>query len=126
MLVNCNISTNNWDVINIASYNITGVRMHGTFRSLCILNVYNDCGNNGSIEVMERVMKERERAGRLGVVTGEKDKFIWLGDFNRHHPLWDKERNIHLFTKLALEAALLRFRNHVNSIAISEDRKSVV
>ena len=58
-LVNHNISTNNWDAINTASYDITGVRMHGTFGLLCILNVYNDCGNNGSIEVMERVMKER-------------------------------------------------------------------
>ena len=23
---------------------------------------------------------------------------IWLGDFNLHHPLWDKDQNVHLFT----------------------------
>ena len=38
-------------------------------------------------------------------VPGERGKTIWLGDFNRHHPMWDEERNTHLFTKAALEAA---------------------
>ena len=26
---------------------------------------------------------------------------IWAGDFNRHHPLWDNNNNIHLFTQQA-------------------------
>jgi Endonuclease-reverse transcriptase len=30
---------------------------------------------------------------------------LWLGDFNRHHPLWDEERNTHLFTAANLDAA---------------------
>ena len=30
---------------------------------------------------------------------------IWLGDFNRHHPLWDEPCNAHLFTRTNLEAA---------------------
>ena len=30
---------------------------------------------------------------------------FWLGDFNRHHPLWDEEHNSHLFTKVALNNA---------------------
>jgi hypothetical protein len=25
-------------------------------------------------------------------------RYIWAGDFNRHHPLWDELRNQHLFT----------------------------
>lgn len=28
-----------------------------------------------------------------------------MGDFNRHHPCWDEERNAHLFTKSNLEQA---------------------
>jgi len=27
---------------------------------------------------------------------------MWLGDFNRHHPFWDEERNDHLFMMAAL------------------------
>ena len=30
---------------------------------------------------------------------------IWLGDFNRHHPLWEEERNLHLLTETYLNAA---------------------
>ena len=30
---------------------------------------------------------------------------IWLGDFNRHHPLWEEERNLHLLTEMYLNAA---------------------
>jgi len=27
---------------------------------------------------------------------------VWLGDFNAHHPLWDKDWNSHLFTQVNL------------------------
>jgi len=56
---------------------------------------------------------------------------MWIGDFNRHHPLWDKARNAHLFThenldltqpllnmlgqhnmKMALPAFILTLRSH--------------
>ena len=30
---------------------------------------------------------------------------IWAGDFNRHHPLWDNNKDVHLFTKLATRNA---------------------
>jgi len=30
---------------------------------------------------------------------------IWAGDFNRHHPLWDREEDKHLFTSSAIQAA---------------------
>ena len=113
MLINQSILTNNWEALNILSNNITGVWLHDALRSLCILNIYNNCGNNQSLEVVEDFMRERERAGRmevrgqgrvgrLGVRGKGGENFIWLGDFNRHHPLWDKERNAYLFTKVAL------------------------
>lgn len=103
ILINLNISTNNWDEINLPSYDVTGVHLHGQFRVICIINVYNDCKNNRSLRVVEEFMRggeERRREGPEG-----REKVIWLGDFNRHHPVWDEERNTHLFTKVALEAA---------------------
>lgn len=30
---------------------------------------------------------------------------IWMGDFNRHHPMWDLTSNSHLFTAANLDAA---------------------
>ena len=32
------------------------------------------------------------------------DYMLWTGDFNRHHSLWDYERNSHLFTAVADKA----------------------
>jgi len=30
---------------------------------------------------------------------------IWLGDFNSHHPMWDENRNAHIFTRSNLDQA---------------------
>ena len=30
---------------------------------------------------------------------------MWMGEFNRHHPLWDEPQNAHLFTTQNLELA---------------------
>ncbi|KAG2341737.1 hypothetical protein BDR05DRAFT_838351, partial [Suillus weaverae] len=30
---------------------------------------------------------------------------IWLGDFNRHHPMWEMTTNNHLFTAVNSNAA---------------------
>lgn len=103
ILVNCNISMNNWEDLNIDSSNVTGVHLHGVFGAICILNVYNNCMNNGSLRVVEEFMRRRQN--RLEVRNRMGEKVLWLGDFNRHHPLWDEERNVHLFTKATLEAA---------------------
>lgn len=102
ILINRNISTNNWDEIPVDSPDVTGVRLHGEFGAICLLNIYNDCENNRSLGVVKEFMR-----GRGVRVRGEavREQFIWLGDFNRHHPLWDEERNAHLFTRRALEAA---------------------
>ena len=35
----------------------------------------------------------------------ETSKTVWLGDFNRHHPLWDDPSNTHLFTTTNLDTA---------------------
>src|SRR5882724_11089540 len=33
------------------------------------------------------------------------EHIIWLGDFNRHHPMWDEGRNAHLFMRANLDRA---------------------
>ena len=30
---------------------------------------------------------------------------IWAGDFNRHHPLWDRDEDVHLFTPQSARSA---------------------
>ena len=38
------------------------------------------------------------------VCPSQEDHMFWLGDFNRHHPMWDKEQNSHLFTTATLDS----------------------
>ncbi|KAG2089122.1 uncharacterized protein F5147DRAFT_553392, partial [Suillus discolor] len=35
----------------------------------------------------------------------QDEHIIWMGDFNRHHPMWELEHNTHLFTAVNLDAA---------------------
>jgi len=73
-----------------------------TLQGLCtIFNIYNDCTHDDTIFTLERFLP-----GHLpSLRPTEQDHLVWLGDFNRHHPLWDEERNSHLFTGAALEAS---------------------
>ena len=48
----------------------------------------------------DREVRRRIRAGEERA-AGEGD--IWLGDFNRHHPMWDDDTNIGLFTRANLD-----------------------
>ena len=66
ILINRNISTNNWDEIPLDSMDVTGVRLHGGFGAICLLNIYNDCENNGSIDVMRGFMRERHESEERG------------------------------------------------------------
>lgn len=109
ILMNWNLPTNNWDGLNIESNDVTGVHLHRTFRTISIINVYNNCKNNGSLEVVEYFMRRRGNRGggmhgRSGE-SGERGKTIGLGYFKRHHPMRDEEMNTHLFTKAVLDAA---------------------
>lgn len=60
------------------SKDIMGVQLHGDFGAICLLNIYNDCNNNGSIGVVKEFMRGRNARAR----EGENEQFIWLGDFN--------------------------------------------
>ena len=47
----------------------------------------------------------RAYEGNLELAPGQHKHIIWLGDFNRHHPRWDKPSDTRLFTQEALTSA---------------------
>jgi hypothetical protein len=63
-----------------------------------LYNIYNDHDNNKAVEKTDRV-------ARRNMDQGTRHQHIWLGNFNRHHPLWDEVRNGHLFTEANLRMA---------------------
>jgi endonuclease/exonuclease/phosphatase family metal-dependent hydrolase len=98
-LINTNILTDSWKQINIQHPDITAIEIKGPFGTIRLINVYNDCNNNNALTQVSNYMRDRgQHVGRPAPIHT-----IWLGDFNRHHPLWDEERNAHLFTRRNLD-----------------------
>ncbi|QRV86981.1 Reverse transcriptase from transposon X-element protein [Ceratobasidium sp. AG-Ba] len=95
LAINPAISSNSWEQLECPCADITAVRLKLVENPITLVNVYNPCDSNASLPFVEALLKNR--------LAGEQ--LIVLGDFNRHHPTWDEDRNAHLFTKANLELA---------------------
>ncbi|KAJ3557254.1 hypothetical protein NP233_g11792 [Leucocoprinus birnbaumii] len=94
MWINEAIDTNNWEMVAIQGTNdITAVRLTGPYGKLAIFNVYNPCDNNTVQELLDRFLIRR----RGEFYDSDHKHVIWCGDFNRHHPLWDRDEDVDLF-----------------------------
>ncbi|KAG2073313.1 hypothetical protein BDR04DRAFT_1011002, partial [Suillus decipiens] len=66
-----------------------------------IFNIYNDCLLTDTQEALASFLECR----LANLCPSTHDHMIWLGDFNRHHLLWDEDYNTQLFTNQYLNAA---------------------
>jgi hypothetical protein len=103
ILVNANISSNSWTALSIDSPDITAIQINGEWGSLRIFNIYNDQNHSQNTTALNRYLLTSESDQRT-TESPEPDD-IWLGDFNRHSPMWDEARNSQLFTRAALREA---------------------
>jgi len=78
-----------------------------------IINMYNEGTQQQGIKWSIIAMRRREHAGRVNHDGLHIGHMLWLGDFNLHHPMWDKGRNMHLFTRENLD----RSQPLINTIA---------
>src|ERR1700735_3982447 len=101
ILINANLPTNDWTQIPILHPDITAIEFSCASGKIRLFNIYNDCKNNIALTDVATYMKANPPQRSLIRPTHH----IWLGDFNRHHPLWDEPRNAHLFTKHNLDLA---------------------
>jgi exonuclease III len=100
LLINASINSGSWEQIDIPSGDITAVIIRSAVSDLLLYNVYNDGNNDTSLNALTI-------AHNIVSVTPsvKRRHIIWLGDFNRHHPVWDNANDTHLFTKEALTSA---------------------
>jgi ribonuclease HI/exonuclease III len=99
--VSTTLETKNWKIIGIPGTNdITAIQLNGRYGKLTIFNVYNDCTNANTENVLSTFL--RDHANEL---LTHRSNMIWAGDFNRHHPLWDRDEDEHLFTSQATASA---------------------
>lgn len=98
ILISTRLKTSSWKQIKIRSPDITAIEIcTEEGKNLVIFNIYNDCTHSRSMETLERHLAQQEREISQEGVEREI-AMIWLGDFNRHHAMWDEPRNRHLFT----------------------------
>ena len=93
MLVNANIFTNSYTTLNIPSNDIMAIHLKGTFRFCSVFNIYNDCTNNNTTDMLKTYLD----ANVDTVLPSPRDHIFWFGNFNCHHPQWEEDRNHHLF-----------------------------
>ncbi|KNZ77457.1 Putative 115 kDa protein in type-1 retrotransposable element R1DM [Termitomyces sp. J132] len=101
MMVNKNIATDRWKRLNIESLDVVGISIETEERTVRIFNIYNDCDHSRSVRALDFYLRSAEGRRTRGRNTAD----IWVGDFNRHHPMWDEPRNAHLFTRRNVDAA---------------------
>ena len=103
VLVNANISTNNWHQVDITDTNdLVAIQLDGPFGVATIINIYND--QNYSTTLTRSDMALTDIKNSLPALPPLHEHYVvWAGDFNRHHPRWDEERNRHMFTAKAMD-----------------------
>ena len=105
ILVNVMLDVNRWTQIPVAdTNNISAIQLQTSKGRVTIFNVYNNCLHSRTLKVLCHSVQ----ANRDKILGQNNDSMIWCGDFNRHHTMWDEERNHHLFTASAtVEAQIL-------------------
>ena len=81
---------------------MTVVQVQTVVGVMLVINMYNQIACTNTINWILQVMRTRGQ-GRSDRPNAAHT--LWLGNFNRHHPLWHESRNTHLFTKTNLDRA---------------------
>src|ERR1700678_2478766 len=92
------MDTNSWVALDIpGTNNITGIQLRGTYSSLSIFNIYNDCAHSRNKTKLQNYIQNNSNL----ILATDNYHMLLAGDFNRHHPLWDRDEDVHLFTQQA-------------------------
>ena len=91
---------------------ISAIHLKGDFGHCSIFNVYNNCTNNNTITTLQNYLTTHGPEA----LPSPTDHMLWLGDFNRHHPLWEPNNNRHLYNSAKMINPLLNLITEHNMI----------
>jgi Endonuclease-reverse transcriptase len=98
--VKCTANPNTWHQIAIPSPDILAICIDfGTL--IDIFNIYMDCEKALSFGLLKATLCSCKSL----TSNSRPSHTICLGDLNSHHPMWDEDRNTHLFTRPNLDRA---------------------
>ena len=103
LLINTNISTDSYSILPVMHSDIMAVHFKGEHRFLSLFNIYNEITNNDTISCLDSFLDRHTQLIHPSVTVS----VVWLGDFNRHHPLWEDDANERLFEPTDYIAPLL-------------------
>src|ERR1700761_3115918 len=82
--------TESWEQLDFPSGDVTVLRIKEPWGTMTLFNIYNDCEHNATLEALT-VYHRQHAQSILGTEgTQQEHHLLWLGDFNRHHPYWDR------------------------------------
>jgi len=97
------LKTRNWKIVNIPGTNdLTAIQLKGNYGTLAIFNIYNDCTHSDTENALRTFLREHTGEFR----TDNRKHIIWAGDFNWHHPMWDRDKDTQLFTNHSQREAI--------------------
>jgi ribonuclease HI len=92
------LDTNNWAALDIPGTNdVTGIQLKSPFGTISIFNIYNDCTHSRNEAKLRQYIQDNPNI----ILATDNHHMLWAGDFNRHHPLWDRDEDVHLFSQQA-------------------------
>jgi endonuclease/exonuclease/phosphatase family metal-dependent hydrolase len=97
ILINKKINTGTWRAVEMGTPDVTAIMIRTNTGDVLIINTYVDCTHSDSIRAIQSHLQKR--AAENDTQERHTEGIIWLGDFNRHHPMWDELQNSHLFTR---------------------------
>ena len=100
-LVSQTVSKNNWRQVPVTCSNMKAVELTSAAGLVTFYNIYNACNNSDTLSLLQNRWSQRNPQD----CQTTNGKMIWLGDFNKHHPLWDTPEDTHLFTPANLDSA---------------------
>jgi exonuclease III len=100
ILISSSLDTNTWKQLSFPSSDVVIIQLTGPYGKCSILNIYNDCEKQDTLTKLNDHLNRH--ISELQPTTD--DHMLWMGDFNRHHPLCQEEiRNRHLYNYNAVQ-----------------------
>ena len=96
---------NSWTQIDIDMTDAVGIKITSKGGEISIYSIYNDCTHSDTLLRLQEHFDARERNNPHPDIGDKTIGDIWLGDFNRHHPMWEDKENECLFTHQNLDDA---------------------
>lgn len=83
------------------SPDITAIQLSGGFGRLRLFNIYNACEHSKTLDKLDEYLSSTNPDANDSSPTYD----MWIGDFNRHDPMWEDPAHQHLFTRRHLNDA---------------------